>query len=151
MLLAQACAFNGTPISTAYDSLGPDGLAHALNEGEVRAMFTGGDLLGTLAQVISKCETVKLIVYDGKPDEGVREKLLAVREGLHVVSLDEVRRVGREKPVEAAKVGREDVYCCMYTSGSSKWSFLPRLQKLNRRSGNTERCASHSRERRCRQ
>ena len=120
MFLAQACAFNGVPISTAYDSLGPDGLAHALNETEVQAMFTNADLLGTLGKIISKCLTVKVIVYDGEAKQDVLSQIGGVREGLKVVHLDEVARIGREKPVEARKATKDDVYCCMYTSGSSE-------------------------------
>ena len=119
MLMAQASAFNAVPISTAYDSLGPDGLTHALNETEVRSMFTNGDLLGTLAKIISKCESVRLIVYDGKADEKVKAEIENSRENLKVIHLDEVYRIGKESPVEAIKAKREDIYCCMYTSGSS--------------------------------
>jgi long-chain acyl-CoA synthetase len=129
MLMAQACAFNATPICTAYDSLGPDGLAHSLNETEVHGMFTNADLLATLAKVISKCPTVKLVVYDGKPAEGMMEELTAVREGLKVVSLDEVIRLGKEKPAEARQAKRADIYCCMYTSGSSERSFVGRWSR----------------------
>ena len=120
MLLAQACAFNGVPISTAYDSLGPDGLAHALNETEVQSMFTNADLLGTLSKIISKCPTVKHIIYDGQADKDVASKIEGVREGLKVIHLDEVIKTGREKMVEAKPATSEDVYCCMYTSGSSE-------------------------------
>lgn len=121
MLVAQACAFNAVPICTAYDSLGPDGLAHSLNETEVRCMFTNADLLGTLAKIIEKCKTVRTVIYDGKvEDQSVLDKLQGVREGFKVVHIDEVIRIGREKPVEARRAKREDVFCCMYTSGSSK-------------------------------
>jgi len=132
MLMAQASAFNAVPISTAYDSLGPEGLTHALNETEVRSMFTNGDLLGTLAKIISKCETVRLIVYDGKADEKVKAEIEKTREGLKVVHLDEVYDLGREKPVECIKAKRDDIYCCMYTSGSSEfWTALSELKADN--------------------
>ena len=116
---AQACAFNGTPISTAYDSLGPDGLAHSLNETEVKGMFANGDLLQTLAKVISKCPTVRLVMYDGKPDAAALEAVEKVRESMKVIHIDEVRKLGRENMVEARKVKSDDIYCCMYTSGST--------------------------------
>ncbi|WVQ81778.1 hypothetical protein IAT38_003903 [Cryptococcus sp. DSM 104549] len=119
MLVAQACAFNAVPISTAYDSLGPEGLKHALNETEVRGMFTNADLLGTLVKVIKETQTVSLIVYDGKADEKVLQEIKQVREGLRVVTLDEVIEAGKKKPVEAIPAKREDIYCCMYTSGST--------------------------------
>jgi long-chain acyl-CoA synthetase len=118
--MAQSAAFNAVPISTAYDSLGPDGLTHALNETEVRSMFTNGDLLGTLSKIISKCETVRLIVYDGKADEKVKAAIEQTREGLKVVHLDEVYKLGQDTPVECIKAKKDDIYCCMYTSGSSK-------------------------------
>ena len=120
MLMAHACAFNGVPICTAYDSLGPDGLAHSLNETEVKGMFTNADLMGTLAKVIGNCKTVKTIVYDGEPDQKVLDELRGVREGLKLIHLDEVQKIGRGKMVEAKKVNRDDIYCCMYTSGSSE-------------------------------
>ena len=121
MMVAQACAFNATPISTAYDSLGPEGLAHSLNETEVQGMFTHAELLGTLAKVISKCETVKLVVYDGKPEGDAVQTVEKVREGIKVMHIDDVIKLGRENMVEARKAKRDDIYCCMYTSGSSEW------------------------------
>ena len=118
--MAQSCGFNAVPISTAYDSLGPEGLTHALNETEVRSMFTNGDLLGTLSKIIKDCPTVKLIVYDGKADEKALDTINKTREGLKIVHLDEVYKAGKENPVEAIKAKRDDIYCCMYTSGSSE-------------------------------
>jgi len=117
--MAQACAFNAVPICTAYDSLGPEGLAHSLNETEVRGMFTNAELLGTLAKIISKCPTVRLVVYDGKADQATLDKIRATREGLQIVHLDEVKGRGKANPKEAIPAKREDVYCCMYTSGST--------------------------------
>ncbi|RSH89924.1 long-chain fatty acid-CoA ligase [Saitozyma podzolica] len=119
MLVAQACAYAAVPICTAYDSLGPDGLAHSLNETEVRSMFTNADLLGTLDKIIAKCPSVKLVVYDGKAEGDVVSRLEKTREGLKVLHLDEIIKVGKEKPKEAVKASRDDVYCCMYTSGST--------------------------------
>jgi long-chain acyl-CoA synthetase len=120
MVMAQACAFNAVPICTAYDSLGPDGLAHSLNETEVRAMFTNVDLLGTLAKVLPKAPSVRLVVYDGKhTDEATIQKVQSIREGLTLIHIDEVRAKGKAAPKEAVPCKREDVYCCMYTSGST--------------------------------
>ncbi|BEJ12845.1 hypothetical protein CspHIS471_0300190 [Cutaneotrichosporon sp. HIS471] len=120
MIMAQACAFNAVPICTAYDSLGPEGLAHSLNETEVRAMFTNADLLGTLAKIIGKCPTVRLVVYDGKqPDEATIQKFKSARGDITLIHMDEVRAKGKAAPKEAIPAKREDVYCCMYTSGST--------------------------------
>lgn len=85
-------------------------------------MFTNGDLLGTLSKIISKCPGVKVLVYDGKPDDKVIKQVTDVRDDIKVIHMDEVRRIGREKMHEARKAERDDIYCCMYTSGSSKLS-----------------------------
>lgn len=121
MFFAQACAFNAVPICTAYDSLGPEGLKHSLNETGVRGMFTNAELLGTLAKVLVHTPSVRLIVYDGKlEDTSVLDKLRSIREGIELHHIDEVRKIGQANPVEARPAKREDVYCCMYTSGSSE-------------------------------
>lgn len=124
MLSAQAAAFNAVPICTAYDSLGPEGLRHSLNETEVRFMFTNAELLPTLAKVLPGAQTVKFVMYDGKADPAMIEKIQSIREGLQVVHIDDVRAAGKAHPAEAIPAKREDVYCCMYTSGSSKSTCL---------------------------
>lgn len=119
MTMAHAAAFNAVPICTAYDSLGPDGLTHSLNETEVRSMFTNADLLPTLTKVISKCKTVKLVIYDGDVDQSQLDALLKASEGLKAVHIDEVIKKGKEQPVEAKKAKKDEPFCCMYTSGST--------------------------------
>lgn len=133
--MAQACAFNAVPICTAYDSLGPDGLTHSLNETEVRSMFTNADLLPTLTKIIGKCGTVKLVVYDGKAEEGVVGKLQAAKEGLQVAHIDEVIQKGKANPKEAVRAKPEDVYCCMYTSGSSEYHPCHRSERSMKSGG----------------
>ncbi len=121
---AQACAFSAVKICTAYDSLGPVGLSHSLSEPGVRGMFTNADLLPTLLKIIDEAPTVRLIVYDGEPDATVLEALKAKassrENGLNVVHLDEVEALGKENPVEPIQAKTDDVFCCMYTSGSSE-------------------------------
>ncbi|GHJ89328.1 hypothetical protein NliqN6_5730 [Naganishia liquefaciens] len=118
-IMAHACAFSAVTICTAYDSLGPSGLAHSLQEPGVRSMFTNAELLPTLIKVIDECPTVRLVVYDGTPDEALLEQLRGKRDGLKVVHIDEVERLGQDKPCEAVRANPDDVYCVMYTSGST--------------------------------
>ena len=147
--MAHAAAFNAVPICTAYDSLGPDGLTHSLNETEVRSMFTNADLLPTLTKVISKCKTVKLVIYDGDVDQSQLDALLKASEGLKAVHIDEVIKKGKEQPVEAKKAKKDEPFCCMYTSGSSEYNgTMQRVPLTN--SWNTERCLAYKRKRCCR-
>lgn len=120
LTMAQVAAFNGVPICTAYDSLGPDALVHALNETEVKGMFASGELLGTLVNILGKCPTIRVIVYDDKLHEHLLDKIRTVRDDIQLVHIDELEKIGKEKPLEPSPAKREEVFCCMYTSGSSE-------------------------------
>ncbi|KAH8921775.1 acetyl-CoA synthetase-like protein [Atractiella rhizophila] len=120
--LAIACSSQSIVFSTSYDSLGEEGLQHSINEPEVTGVFTHSSLLGTLAKVLPNCPTVKVIIYDGPEDEvpaGALEKLKAAREGIKVVTLDEVEKMGKEKEWEPVIPKHQDLCCIMYTSGST--------------------------------
>lgn len=117
--MAHACAFSAVTICTAYDSLGPQGLSHSLQEPNVRSMFTNAELLPTLTKVIESCPSVRLVVYDGEPSDQVLAELRAKREGLQVIHIDQVERLGTDKPKEAIPANPDDVFCVMYTSGST--------------------------------
>lgn len=121
MLMAQACAFNAVPICTLYDTLTPEDLLFALNEASVLAMFTNADLLKTLERVIAKTPSLQLIVYDGTPEPGLLEKFNWCKD-VKLVHIDEVRRLGMQSPHQAIRAKRDDVFCCMYTSGGSEYS-----------------------------
>jgi long-chain acyl-CoA synthetase len=63
---------------------------------------------------------VNLVIYDGKVNAEAAEAIEKTREGLKVVHIDDLRKTGEEHPHEALPASRDDVYCCMYTSGSSE-------------------------------
>ncbi|KAJ7804098.1 hypothetical protein B0H14DRAFT_2885354 [Mycena olivaceomarginata] len=124
-LLAHACGSISTRIATAYDTLGPAGLTHSLNEPECAALFTNAALLPTLLSVLPNTPTVKYIVYDGEPGKGVVDKLHAVRADITALSVDELRErwknAGEEvrEKVQGRRPTPETVSCIMYTSGST--------------------------------
>ena len=132
-LVAHACAFSAIPICTAYDSLGPSGLAHALKEPNCRSMFINSHLVPVLLQVLDQVTDLELVVFDGEVSEEDRNRLESVQregKGLRVVSIEEVEMVGKRKREETGEVWMgekadpDQTYCIMYTSGSSEsWSF----------------------------
>ncbi|KAG5643653.1 hypothetical protein DXG03_000533 [Asterophora parasitica] len=120
-LISHACASISTTIATAYDTLGESGLTHSLNEPECIGIFTNAELLPTLQKVLVNAPTVKYVVYDGDAKPAVLEQLRAVRE-VKVFSIDELRALGKDKPVEpleARRPKRDTMACIMYTSGST--------------------------------
>ncbi|KAK9686793.1 long-chain fatty acid-CoA ligase [Basidiobolus ranarum] len=62
-MMSQACFSQSMTIVTAYETLGPDGLKHALNEGEITTLFTNADLLPVAQSIASQVPTLKNIIY----------------------------------------------------------------------------------------
>jgi long-chain acyl-CoA synthetase len=118
LLTAHSAFTQNMTIVTAYDTLGEDGLLHSMNETEVEAIYTVGDLLPTVQKVATKCPSLKYIIYSGEVKTDVLDKLSAAV-SQKVISLDEVAKLGRQNPREAREPEPEDLCCIMYTSGST--------------------------------
>lgn len=67
-VMSHSLARMGHPLTTAYTTLGPEGLQHSLHEPSVRLVFTNSGLLGTLLKVIDECPTLVWVVYDREED-----------------------------------------------------------------------------------
>ena len=67
-VMSHSLARMGHPLTTAYTTLGPEGLQHSLHEPSVRLVFTNSSLLGTLLKVIDECPTLVWVVYDREED-----------------------------------------------------------------------------------
>lgn len=119
--MAHACFRQGIPFCTAYETLGEEGLEHSLSEPDVIGIFTNAELLGTLAKVIGKTQTVKYVIYDGKPDDKhiqTIKEVLSSRQG-KLLTIEELWEEGKAHPAEPHLPTRDDVACIMYTSGST--------------------------------
>lgn len=118
--MSHACACISVPIATAYDTLGESGLTHSLNEPDCVGVFTNAELLPTLSKVIADTPTVRVVIYDGTPSTAQLDTLKSKREGLKVLSIDEVRQLGKGKTPDSTRTPvKEDVACIMYTSGTT--------------------------------
>ncbi|KAL1916025.1 uncharacterized protein VTP21DRAFT_6029 [Calcarisporiella thermophila] len=116
MCMALGCFSQNIYISTAYDSLGEDGLSYSLNEVEAVSLFTNADLLKTVARVIPKCESLRVVIYNGKAKQA---DLDAIGDKVKLVSMDELLKLGEENPVDPVPPAADDLCCIMYTSGST--------------------------------
>lgn len=120
--MSYGCAVIATAVATAYETLGESGLQHALNEPECVAMFTNAELLKVVANVAPHVPSLRIVIYDGKADEALLEKIRTVREGVRVLHIDELRQLGKNTSDERLKERRpvpEDTACIMYTSGTT--------------------------------
>ncbi|EKM76160.1 hypothetical protein AGABI1DRAFT_115928 [Agaricus bisporus var. burnettii JB137-S8] len=121
-LIAHACASLSVTIATAYDCLGEDGLRHSLDEPESIGIFTNDDLLPVLSRVLPDTSSVKFVIYDGEASTKVLESIAAARADIKVLHINEVRELGKDKPIEPLEALRpkpENVACIMYTSGTT--------------------------------
>ena len=121
-LMSYACTAIATPVATAYDTLGEAGLTHSLNEPECVGVFTNAELLPILARIIKDTPSVKLVVYDGKAESTLLDKIRGDSNKVQVVSLDELRETGRTQPndiLDDRRPKRDDLALIMYTSGST--------------------------------
>lgn len=119
--MTHGCASISTPVATAYDSLGEEGLTHSLNEPGCVGIFTNAELLHTLAKVIPKVPTLRLVIYDGEPKASIIEDIKNAREGIKVLSFKEVREMGKASSTDAeSRLPKpSDVALIMYTSGTT--------------------------------
>lgn len=115
--MAQACAFNGVPICTVYDSAIFDAIVEAFNEAKVPAIFTGAELLPNVFRILHRLPGIKLVVYDGRPDHGTLQAFKQFP-NVRLIDIRKVREMGRKHTMQLAeRAKRDDVYCLMYTSG----------------------------------
>ncbi|KAL1923442.1 uncharacterized protein VTP21DRAFT_8422 [Calcarisporiella thermophila] len=115
ILMALGTISQNMYISTAYESLGEEGLLYSLKEVEAVALFTNAELLKTVRSVAPDCPSLKIIVYNGK----AKQEDLAGLSDWQVVSFEELQQLGEENPVDPVPPKADDLMCIMYTSGST--------------------------------
>lgn len=107
-------------IVTAYDTLGAEGLAHALNEGEIKILFTNSSLLGLVASIRGQCPALTHVIYNGDSADATPDSLAALKAAsVQALSLDELRDLGRQNVSKDVAPNKDDIACIMYTSGST--------------------------------
>ncbi|KAL1412263.1 long-chain fatty acid-CoA ligase [Vanrija albida] len=124
MFMAQACAFNGVPICTVYDTASTAAVAEAFDEARVPALFTDASLLPALLRQLSRTPTLRAIVYDnvnGASEQEIVAAISAIKNqypGIQLHHIDAIRQLGREHALAMAdRARRNDIFCLMYTSG----------------------------------
>ncbi|KAI9208720.1 uncharacterized protein BJ171DRAFT_212559 [Polychytrium aggregatum] len=119
MLFCNGCWTQDLTISTAYDTLGEEGLTFALNEGEVTTLFTNADLLPVMQKVIPKVSYIKHIVYHGTPADGIINNIKSAFPHINIYSIDDLIALGEKHPSQPTPPTKESTACIMYTSGST--------------------------------
>lgn len=109
------------PIVTTYDTLGEEGLSHALRQTKPKAIFIDTHMLTSIIRPLKVAHDMKLVVYSSEREVNSAhiDQLKAAHPNLSVLSVDELRASGEANPVETSPPQADDICCVMYTSGST--------------------------------
>ncbi|KKA26270.1 hypothetical protein TD95_000022 [Thielaviopsis punctulata] len=122
LTIAHACSSQSMSIVTAYDSLGASGVEHTLVQSAPEIMYVDPHLLKVASGALEKATSVKTIIYNEScvfAVGGEVEQFKASHPNMKVLSLEEVRKLGEENPVETVPPKPNQLFCLMYTSGST--------------------------------
>ncbi|KAH8666747.1 hypothetical protein BX600DRAFT_497500 [Xylariales sp. PMI_506] len=123
LTMSHACASQSITIATAYDTLGASGVQHSLVQTKSKAMYTDPHLFKTAAGPLAAAKDVKYVIYNDETHVPVSDaEISAFKEShsdLTILSISELRALGKANPVAPVPPKPEDLYCIMYTSGST--------------------------------
>ncbi|CAO3627665.1 unnamed protein product [Mucor fragilis] len=119
MFMAHGAFTQSLTIVTAYDTLGPEGLQHAINESEASLCFMNDDQLPILHKILAQCPTIDSVIYRGQAKPEHVDLLKSNAQIKHILSYEELEKLGQDNPVEVVKPSASDLCCIMYTSGST--------------------------------
>lgn len=120
--MSHACASQSIPIVTAYDTLGAEGVKHSLVQTQCEAMFIDPHLLSTAAGGPLKESNVKTVIVNQECMFGTGTEIDDFKKNYpeyRVITYQELLQLGKDNPVEPVPAKGEDLYCVMYTSGST--------------------------------
>lgn len=118
---AHGALSQSMPIVTAYDTLGEEGLTHSMEQTHAKAIYLDPHLLTKLIKPLQKIKDIQYVIYNTSEDvkQDDIKKLQDAHSHLKILSIDELKQLGKENPVEPVKPKAEDLCCIMYTSGST--------------------------------
>ncbi|KAH6647458.1 hypothetical protein BKA67DRAFT_577530 [Truncatella angustata] len=121
--ISHACSSQSLTIATAYDTLGPEGVQHSLVQTKAKAMYTDPHLLKTAANPLKAAKDVKYLIYNDDTNMPVDDsEITSFKEEhphLKVISFSELQSLGEANPTAPVPPKPTDLYCIMYTSGST--------------------------------
>ncbi|PFH59779.1 hypothetical protein XA68_11887 [Ophiocordyceps unilateralis] len=119
--MSHACASQSISIVTAYDTLGESGVQHSLVQTKSSTIFVDPHLLKTATNPI-KNSSVKTVIINNScmfAQGGEIQEFKQAHPDLTVLTYEELRQLGEENMVDPKPAKPTDLFCVMYTSGST--------------------------------
>lgn len=121
--MSHACSSQSMTIVTAYDTLGASGVEHSLKQSKAKAFFIDPHLTKVATMALKTAKDVQFVVYNEFSNLPYAEKDLDTFKKAHshlrILSFEELRKLGEDNPVPPTPPKGEDMFCIMYTSGST--------------------------------
>ncbi|KAH7128064.1 long-chain acyl-CoA synthetases & [Dactylonectria estremocensis] len=119
--ISHSCASQSISIVTAYDTLGETGVEHSLHQTQSTAIYIDPHLLKTAMGPLKR-SNVKTVIINDKyifATGGEVEEFRKANPEFVVVTLEQLRKLGEENMVDPVPAKPNDIYCIMYTSGTT--------------------------------
>ncbi|KAK2000666.1 AMP-binding enzyme [Colletotrichum falcatum] len=121
LAMSHAAASQSMPVVTAYDTLGEQGLKYSMVATSAKAIFLDPHLLPTLANVLQEAKDIRFVIWNSQNQiqQAHVDQLKSAHPEIQILSIEELRKLGEENPVDAVPPTTDDLCCIMYTSGST--------------------------------
>jgi long-chain acyl-CoA synthetase len=118
IVTALGCQAHSIIIVPLYDTLGPNAAEYIINHAELSTVVVGKENIHSLLAVAERSKYLATIInmdpLDAKSKE-LSEKLQNVK----IMDFDQVLKKGSQNPVPFVPPQPNDLYCIMYTSGTT--------------------------------
>ncbi|CAF3581782.1 unnamed protein product [Adineta steineri] len=119
---AIACHFHSMIYVPLYDTLGEPAIVHIINQTSLKTVFVDKpENILTLLKLIKELPTLKRIILTKKlsteQENEIRNKAQEV--GIEIMSYNQLRELGRSKPVAHHPPKADDIFEICYTSGTT--------------------------------
>ncbi|KAF1319391.1 Long-chain-fatty-acid-coa ligase, partial [Globisporangium splendens] len=116
-LVEHSCNRMTYTIVPLYDTLGPTAVPFIMNHTEMKVVFCAKDQFKTLMSCIHECPHIRTVVqYEEIDDE---ERTLAQEKNVKLLTIAELRAIGKENIAPADPPLPDDISTICYTSGTT--------------------------------
>jgi long-chain acyl-CoA synthetase len=116
-ICSEGAGFHSLVTISLYDTLGEESSKYIMNHGEILALVCSGETLPKVLKIAAECTFLKFIISFDPVTEEQQKQLENTQ--IQLLTLESVEKMGKEKPVTPQPPTAEDLFCIMYTSGTT--------------------------------
>ncbi|XP_019856159.1 PREDICTED: long-chain-fatty-acid--CoA ligase 1-like [Amphimedon queenslandica] len=117
-IIEQSCHAYSRIVVALYDTLGPEAVAHIINQAAIECIVCHSSKVSGLISQVSNCPSLKKLITIGS-EVSEDEKKAAADVGLELFTFQEVEEQGKEHRAEPVLPTPNDITTICYTSGTT--------------------------------